>query len=53
MKPLIEHITDTQQKQMEQDEVQAEILLNQIDIMSKQAEQDEVLAAILLNGLGV
>lgn len=37
----------------EQELVQAEILLNQIEIMQRQAEQDEVLAEILLNQMGV
>lgn len=37
----------------EQELVQAELLLNQIEIMQKQDEQDEVLAEILLNQLGV
>ena len=36
-----------------QDEINAELLLNQMDIMTKQEEQDAVLAEILLNGLGV
>lgn len=53
MKSLIEEIKDTQKKQSEQDEVNAAILLNQMDIMAKQAEMDAVLAEILLNGLGV
>ena len=53
MKSLIEEIKDTQQKQSEQDEVNAAILLNQMDIMAKQTEMDAVLAEILLNGLGV
>lgn len=33
--------------------IQAEILLNQVDILAKQNEQDEVLAEILLNQMGV
>lgn len=37
----------------EQELIQAEILLNQADILAKQAEQDEVLAEILLNQMGV
>lgn len=37
----------------EEELIQAELLLNQVDIITKQQEQDEVLAAILLNGLGV
>lgn len=36
-----------------QDEINAELLLNQVDIIAKQEEQDAVLAEILLNGLGV
>ena len=36
-----------------QEEINAEMLLNQMDIMAKQEEQDQVLAEILLNGLGV
>ena len=32
-----------------QDEINAEILLNQANIQAKQAEQDEVLAELLLN----
>lgn len=35
-----------------QDEINAEILLNQTQIMAKQAEQDEVLAEILLGQVG-
>lgn len=53
MKPLIEILEETQKKQVEQDEVIAEILLNQMEIMAKQEEMDAVLAEILLNGLGV
>lgn len=37
----------------EQELVQAEMLLNQIEIMQRQNEQDEVLAEILLNQMGV
>lgn len=37
----------------EQELIQAELLLNQIDIIAKQNEQDEVLAEILLNQMGV
>lgn len=33
--------------------IQAELLLNQIDIIAKQNEHDEVLAEILLNQMGV
>ena len=53
MNSLIDTIKETQQKQSEQDEVNAAILLNQMDAMAKQEEQDQVLAEILLNGLGV
>lgn len=37
----------------EQELIQAELLLNQIDIITKQNEQDEVLATILLNQVEV
>lgn len=37
----------------EQELINAELLLNQIDIIAKQNEQDEVLAEILLNQMGV
>lgn len=37
----------------EQDEINAEILLNQATILAKQEEQDEVLAEILLNQMEV
>lgn len=36
-----------------QDEIQAEILLNQADILANQNAQDEVLAEVLLNSLEV
>ena len=53
MKGFVDYVKDVQQKQSEQDEANAVILLNQMDIMTKQEEQDQVLAEILLNGLGV
>ena len=37
----------------EQDEINAEILLNQAEILAKLNEQDEVQAQILLNQTGV
>lgn len=37
----------------EEELIQAEILLNQAEILAKQNEQDEVLAEILLNQMGV
>ena len=37
----------------EQELIQAELLLNQVEILARQNEQDEVLAEILLNSLGV
>lgn len=40
-------------KPTETELVQAEILLNQAEILAKQNEQDEVLAEILLNQMGV
>lgn len=36
-----------------QEEIQAEILLNQVDILANQNAQDEVLAEVLLNSLEV
>ena len=53
MESLNDHIKEISKKQNEQDELNAAILLNQMDIMTKQEEQDQVLAEILLNGLGV
>lgn len=53
MKSMIDQIKEIQQKQAEQDEVQAEILLNQATIQTKLAELDEVQAEILLQGLNV
>lgn len=54
---LREEITEApeepQPEPTEQELVQAEMLLNQIEIMSRQNEQDEVLAEILLNQMGV
>ena len=44
---------DTKKRDKSSDEVNAAILLNQMDIMAKQAEMDAVLAEILLNRLGV
>ena len=44
---------DMRKRDKSSDEVNAAILLNQMDIMAKQAEMDAVLAEILLNGLGV
>ena len=44
---------DTKKRDKSSDEVNAAILLNQMDIMAKQSEMDAVLAEILLNGLGV
>ena len=37
----------------EEELIQAEILLNQVEILAKQNEHDEVLAEILLNQMGV
>lgn len=51
MKSMMDQIKEIQQKQVEQDEVQAEILLNQATIQAKLAELDEVQAEILLQGL--
>jgi len=48
MKPLIEQIIE-----LADDEVKAEILLNQADLIINQENQDAVLAEILLNQMGV
>lgn len=50
---LEKQIIAIQESQNDQDELNAAVLLNQMDIMAKQEEQDAVLAEILLNGLGV
>lgn len=54
--PVYHEILPEEQEQLEGEqgelaleEVQAQILLNQADIIAKQQEQDEVLAVILLN----
>lgn len=41
------------QEPTEEELINAEILLNQVDIIAKQNEHDEVLAEILLNQMGV
>ena len=48
MKPLIEHI-----KELVDDEVKAEILLNQCNLLINQENQAAALAEILLNQMGV
>ncbi len=52
-KPVFDELPDTADMASEEnvsgEEIQAQILLNQADIIAKQQEQDEVLAAILLN----
>lgn len=48
MKPLIEQI-----EELVDDEVKAEILLNQCNLLINQENQDAVLAEILLNQMGV
>ena len=47
----IPQIDETKEPEPEitQDEINAEILLNQVNIQAKQTEQDEVLAELLLN----
>lgn len=51
---LIPEESDTVEPEPTEEElVQAEILLNQAEILAKQNEQDEVLAEILLNQMGV
>ena len=49
---LVEHI-EPEPEPTETDIINAEILLNQADILAKQNEHDEVLAEILLNQMGV
>ena len=44
---------ETEYEPTETDIINAEILLNQADILAKQNEHDEVLAEILLNQMGV
>lgn len=53
MKSLNDQIEKISEKQNDQDELNAAVLLNQMDIITRQEEQDAVLAEILLNGLGV
>lgn len=48
MKPLTEQI-----KELVDDDVKAEILLAQADLLINQENQDAVLAEILLNQMGV
>lgn len=48
-----EHETITVEEISEDDEINAEILLNQATIISKQAEMNETLAEILLNNMEV
>lgn len=50
---FLQVVAEHQQNPSEQDLVNAEILLNQADILAKQNEQDEVLAEILLNQMEV
>lgn len=45
----ISYPEETVEPEISGEEIQAQILLNQADIIAKQQEQDEVLAAILLN----
>ena len=51
MIPMIQIINDIQNKVKEQEEVQAQLLLNQAEISLKQQEHDEVLAALLLQSV--
>lgn len=53
MKSLFEQVQEIRQHQQEQDEVQAEILLQQAEIQSRLSEIDEVQAELLLRGLEV
>ena len=49
----IEEIARASEESNTQEELNAEILLNQASILAKQEEQDEVLAEILLNQMEV
>lgn len=53
MKSLTDSIHKIKEKQNIQEEMNAEILLAQAELVIKQEEQDEVLAEILLNQMGV
>ena len=53
MKSMMEKIEEIAENQKEQDEVQAEILLQQAEIQASLSEIDEVQAELLLQGLGV
>lgn len=44
---------EIEEEPTEEELLQAELLLNQVDIIAKQNEQDEVLATILLNQMEV
>ena len=48
----IEELATPSEPVVSQDEINAEMLLNQSSIIAKQEEQDEVLAEILLNQVG-
>lgn len=48
-----EIIKKTEPEPTESELIQAELLLNQADILARQNEHDEVLAEILLNQMGV
>lgn len=52
-KPIPQKLEDIEvDEPIPQDELNAEILLNQMTILENQAEQDVVLAEILLNQMG-
>lgn len=48
----IEELAITREQSTEQEELNAEMLLNQVTILENQQAQDEVLAEILLNQVG-
>ena len=48
----IEEVAEEVEESITQEEINAEILMNQINIMAKQEEQDQVLAEILLSQTG-
>lgn len=48
----VDYIPSSVESEISDEEIQAQILLNQTEIIAKQNEQDEVIATILLNQMG-
>ena len=53
MEELVNVTSEMQSRQTDQEVLQAEILLNQMEILINQNAQDEAMAAILLNQMEV